>query len=124
ERNLSESLDDAGEARAILTELLLVDPRQETTLWLLRGSILTAVDHVLVPLKLEDRARLREQQQSRKPRLPHPGNVLLRDMITTSRANRLRSLVTRPRHASRAARLVLRRRLRSRSTGRERDADS
>src|SRR5690625_399921 len=82
ERNLADSLDDAREARAILAELLMVDPREETSLWLLRGSILSAVDQVLEPLKLEDRARLREQQRSR----------------------RLRSVVPRPVRASRARR--------------------
>ncbi|QFG68472.1 FUSC family protein [Ornithinimicrobium pratense] len=108
-RNLAEGLDVAGEARAVLTELLLVDPREETTLWLLRGSILTAVDHVLVPLKLEDRARLHEQQQSSKPRATNSGNVLIRDMLASHQADRFRSLVARPTHASRMARFVLRR---------------
>lgn len=58
ERALAQSLDVAREARAILTELLLVDAREETSLWLLRGSILAAVDQVLGPLNLEDRARV------------------------------------------------------------------
>src|SRR5699024_7898842 len=62
-RNLAASMDLAGEARAILAELLLVDAREETNLWLLRGSILSAVDHVLDALKLEDRARFREQKR-------------------------------------------------------------
>lgn len=110
ERTLAESLDVAGEARAILTELLMVDPRQETTLWLLRGTILSAVDQVLVALKLEDRARLREQEQSGKPRATNAGNVLIRDMLASSQADRLRSLVTRPTQASRKTRLSLRRR--------------
>lgn len=106
ERSLVESLDVTGEARAILTELLLVDPREETTLWLLRGSILSAVDQVLVPLKLEDRARLRKQQQSRTARVLNPGNVLIRDMLASPPADRLRSLVARP-TASDAARTTL-----------------
>lgn len=107
-RNLEESVDVAREARAILTELLLVDPREETTLWLLRGSVLTAVDHVLVPLQLEDRARLREQERSGKARATNPTNVLIRDMLASPPADRLRSLVTRPTHASRRARRALR----------------
>lgn len=92
-RSLAESLDVAGEARAILTELLLVDPREETGLWLLRGSILSAVDHVLVPLQLEDRARLLER--SRKPR----------------------PMAARPVDASRTAREALRRRAARRRRG-------
>lgn len=105
ERSLAESMDVAGEARAILTELLMVDPREQTTLWLLRGSILSAVDHVLVPLKLEDRARLR-QQQSSKLLGTNPGNLLIRDMLTSRQADRIRSLVARPIHAVRLDRAV------------------
>lgn len=110
-RHLAQSLEEAREARAILTELLLVDPREETTLWLLRGSILAAVDHVLVPLELEDRARLQEQQSGR-PRTMLPGNVLIRDMLGAAPVGRIRSLATRPAHASRTARRALRRRTR------------
>ena len=106
ERNLAGSLNDAGEARAMLTELLLVDPREETTLWLLRGSILSAVDHVLDALKLEDRARLRELR-SRKAPAATLGNVLVHDVLVSRRAGRL---VARPARAARAARLALHRR--------------
>lgn len=105
-RNLAGSLDDAGEARAILTELLMVDPREETNLWLLRGSILTAVDHVLVPLRLEDRARLREEQAD-QPGPANPRAVLIRDMLDSRPGDRLRSLAARP---ARATRQALRRR--------------
>ncbi|WP_432497140.1 FUSC family protein [Kineococcus gypseus] len=59
EQRLARSLEGAGEARATLTELLLVDPREHTSLWLLRGTILLAVEHVLTPLDLETRARER-----------------------------------------------------------------
>ena len=82
ERRLAESLEQAREARAILTELLFVDARAETSLWLLRGSILTAVEQILEPLNLEDRARLRrEAQPAPGPRrLPAP---LLREMLAS-----------------------------------------
>ena len=59
--------------------------REDTSSWLLRGSILAAVEQVLSRLNLEDRARVhqqwKEQQQRRRlaqlPRivddvLPHP----------------------------------------------------
>ncbi len=65
-RTLTVSLDASGEAMAILTDLLMVDPRDETSLWLLRGSILVAVRQAVEPLRLQDRARLRTQRD--KPR--------------------------------------------------------
>jgi hypothetical protein len=82
---LAESLDILRETQAILTELVLVRAREDTSSWLLRGSILAAVQQVLSRLDLEDRARVHEQwkeQQSRRPlaqlprivhdALPHP----------------------------------------------------
>ena len=93
ERSLAESRDLAGEARAILTELLMVDPREETGLWLLRGSILSAVDHVLDALQLEDRARILERERARRPRATPP--ALLRDMRSSRHTDRLRALADR-----------------------------
>lgn len=106
ERNLAESLDGAGEARAILAEMLLVDPREETSLWLLRGSILSAVDQVLDALKLEDRARLHERQV-RTARGTSLAAARVRAALTSRPAGRLRALTTPG--DSRAARLVSRR---------------
>ena len=76
ERRLEHSLQSAGEARATLTELLLVDPREETSLWLLRGTILLAVEQVLTPLDLEHRARVRAEQ-ARPPRPTLIGTTLI-----------------------------------------------
>lgn len=64
---LAASLDAGGEAMAILTDLLMVDPRDETSLWLLRGSILVAVKQTVEPLRLQDRARLRTKRDRRRP---------------------------------------------------------
>jgi hypothetical protein len=91
EQRLTESLEAAREARAILTELLLVDARTETSLWLLRGSILVAVEHVLAPLDVERRARLR------RGRLSGAGSPLplVRAMIPRSRVRRVRALARR-----------------------------
>lgn len=61
DRSLAASIEASGEAMAILTDLFLVDPKDETSLWLLRGSILVAVEQAVEPLRLEDRARLRNQ---------------------------------------------------------------
>ena len=59
EHALDRSLDALREARAILTELMFVDARSEPQLWLLRGSVLTAVAHVLAQLDVQERARVR-----------------------------------------------------------------
>ncbi|NIZ89524.1 aromatic acid exporter family protein [Kineococcus rubinsiae] len=91
EQRLAESLEAAREARAILTELLLVDARTETSLWLLRGSILVAVEHVLAPLDVERRARLRHGRLSGAA----PAQSLVRAMIPRSRARRVRALARR-----------------------------
>lgn len=66
ESSLAMSLDASGEAMAILTDLLMVDPRDETSLWLLRGSILAAVKQAVEPLRLQDRARLQTQRDTRR----------------------------------------------------------
>ena len=51
----ARTLDIVRETRAVLTELVLldVDPRQQTGLWMLQGSVLTAVGEVLQQLDLE-----------------------------------------------------------------------
>ncbi|WP_432493394.1 FUSC family protein [Kineococcus auxinigenes] len=69
EQRLAQSLQRAGEARATLTELLLVDAREQTSLWLLRGTVLLAVEQVLLPLDLETRARVRAERPRRRPLL-------------------------------------------------------
>jgi len=99
ERNLAESLEVAREARAILTELLFVDARLEPSLWLLRGSILAAVEQVLVPLGLEDRARLRRDRTASRDRrrLGPSAGPLVRRMLPAPGLHRLRSLARRGR---------------------------
>ena len=69
ERALAASLEILRETKAILTELIMVDAQANPSAWLLRGSILAAVEQVLDQLDLEDRARLharwREEQEAR-----------------------------------------------------------
>lgn len=85
ERALYTNLDVLRETRAILTELILVNARDDTSAWMLRGSILASVEQVLDQLNLEERARARQswrEEQLRKPlsqlpplvqaALPHP----------------------------------------------------
>ena len=56
---LARTLDVVRETRAVLTELVLldVDPRDQTGLWMLQGSVLAAVEQVLLQLDLEPGAR-------------------------------------------------------------------
>ncbi len=60
---LAVALDSAREARAMLTDLLLVDPQADPQLWQLHGALLAAVDRVLRELDVEERARQRERQR-------------------------------------------------------------
>ncbi|GAA5027106.1 aromatic acid exporter family protein [Terrabacter aeriphilus] len=71
EQALAQSLDILRETQAILTELILVRAREDASSWLLRGSILAAVEQVLARLDLEDRARVHERwkEQQRHRRL-------------------------------------------------------
>jgi hypothetical protein len=93
EQALAKSLDILRETQAILTELIMVDAHENTSSWLLRGSILAAVEQVLRRLNLEDRARVRQkwkEGQERRPLaqlprivqavLPHPDRPYLRGL--------------------------------------------
>jgi len=93
EWRLDESLDVLRETQAILSELITTDADNDASSWLLRGSILAAVRHVLDQLDLEDRARAREEwqrAQASRPlaqlpplvqaALPHPERPSLRGL--------------------------------------------
>ncbi|NUQ31794.1 MAG: FUSC family protein [Dermatophilaceae bacterium] len=69
EKALAQSLDILRETQAILTELILVRAREDTS-WLLRGSVLAAVEQVLARLDLEDRARVHQQWKEAQQRRP------------------------------------------------------
>ncbi|HET7475282.1 MAG TPA: hypothetical protein VFJ97_04565 [Dermatophilaceae bacterium] len=93
EQALAQSLDILRETKAILTELILVNAGDDRSTWLLRGSILAAVEQVLARLNLEDRARVRQQWKEEQQRrslahlptiiqgvLPHPDRPYLRGL--------------------------------------------
>ncbi|MGQ7296155.1 FUSC family protein [Quadrisphaera sp. KR29] len=84
-RQLAEGLERAREARALLAELLFVDARAQTSLWLLRGTLLTAVEQVLVPLDLEERAREREQHTG-----PVPATAVVAPLVRRTLAQQRR----------------------------------
>jgi hypothetical protein len=69
-----QTLDIVRETRAVLTELVLldVDPRERTGLWMLQGSVLAAVEQVLLQLDLEQADRRRAAWLERSG-LPIPG---------------------------------------------------
>lgn len=82
EDNLEGSLQVVRETKAILTEMMLVDARAQTSLWLLRGSILVAVGEIVAALDLEDRARRRTQWTSAgTASFRSAGTVLAREML-------------------------------------------
>jgi hypothetical protein len=64
EAPLAEAMEALGETRARLTDLLLVDAREDPDRWLLRGSVLAAVERVLAELDVEERLRRRRQWQT------------------------------------------------------------
>jgi hypothetical protein len=69
EEGLDRTLDIVRETRAVLTELVLldIDPRIQTDLWMLQGSVLTAIEQVLQELDLEHTERSSESWLERHP---------------------------------------------------------
>lgn len=57
------SLEALREARARLTDLLLVDPREDEGGWELNSALLTTVERVLRELDVEEHARARDRQR-------------------------------------------------------------
>jgi hypothetical protein len=93
ERSLDESLDILRETQTVFTELMTANFQDNKSSWLLRGSILAAVEQVLDELNLEDHARVRQQwkdEQRTRPlsqlppivnaAMPHPDRPLLRGL--------------------------------------------
>ncbi len=97
ESRVDHSLEVLRETEAILSELILTDAEPNGSSWLLRGSILAAVGHVLAQLDLEERARIRRawrDEQASKPlaqlpalvqaALPHPDRPQIRGLAGAS----------------------------------------
>ncbi len=65
---LNRTLEIVRETRAVLTELMLldVDPREQAELWMLQGTVLAAVDQILVQLDLERPERSADPWLSRR----------------------------------------------------------
>lgn len=65
---LERTLDLVRETRAVLTELTLLEvgPREDTGLWMLHGSVLAAIDHVIAQLDVEHAERTMPAWLSRR----------------------------------------------------------
>lgn len=72
EAALAQTLDTLRETRAILTELAMVDAADDPSTWLLRGSVLSAIEDVLARLDVEARARTRATLRADAARRPGP----------------------------------------------------
>jgi uncharacterized membrane protein YccC len=68
EEATERTVEIVREARAVVTELMLidVDPRVQTDLWMLQGSVLAAVEHILRQLDLEHSQRRAEAWLTRR----------------------------------------------------------
>jgi Aromatic acid exporter family member 1 len=69
---LEEALDAVREARARLTELLLVDPHEAVGSWQSHGSLLAGVERVLAELDLAEFARRSERHRREAAALRRP----------------------------------------------------
>jgi Aromatic acid exporter family member 1 len=70
EKELVDMLEAVREARARLTDLLLVNPHATDSSWELNGALLTSVERVIRELDVEERAKQRQRLlESRTPRL-------------------------------------------------------
>jgi hypothetical protein len=93
EEALAESLEILRETQAILTELIMVNTQDDSSAWLLRGSVLAALGQVLARLDVEQRAEVHrrwKETQLQRPLtqlppviqgvLPHPDRPSLRGL--------------------------------------------
>jgi hypothetical protein len=70
---LAEALDAVREARARITELLLINPTDDAlALWQMRGSLLAGIERVVAELDIEELARRRERHRREAAALTRP----------------------------------------------------
>ena len=96
-RELTEALEAVAEARAQLTELLLIDPRDNRRLWELHGDLLSNVERMLRELNVEERVRQSERRRRALEQRAAPVQAVDR-LRTTSRHVVERPLQHRPFH--------------------------
>ncbi|MFK5689765.1 aromatic acid exporter family protein [Ornithinimicrobium sp. LYQ92] len=84
---LDENIELLRETRAILTELMLAEV-DDTEQWLLRGSILRAVDEILQVLDARTRARNHDRWRSTQGDRPLPGATTASELVPLDRVLR------------------------------------
>lgn len=82
---LAEALDAVREARARITELMLVDPSDALGLWQQRGSLLAGIERVVAELDLEELARRRERHRREAAQLSRPATQAAQRIRTSTR---------------------------------------
>jgi hypothetical protein len=85
EGELALAVETVRETRARLTELLLVDPRDDPEKWELHGALLTSVERALRELDAEERARRRERLRPDGSGRPRTAQAVERLRATTGR---------------------------------------
>ncbi|HEY3629348.1 MAG TPA: aromatic acid exporter family protein [Jatrophihabitantaceae bacterium] len=80
---LTQALAAVSEARVRLTELLLVDPKEQPQVWALHGALLASIERILRELDVQERVRERERigVQSRAARLREQSVDALRSAV-------------------------------------------
>lgn len=84
DQELATTIDTVREARARLTEMLLIDPRTEGQLWELNGTVLANVERILREIDLEELVRQRDRRRRERENLP-PAIQAVDRLRTTSR---------------------------------------
>jgi Fusaric acid resistance protein-like len=84
DRELATAIDTVGEARAKLTEMLMIDPHSDSQLWELNGTVLANVERILREIDLEELTRQRERRRREWESLP-PAIQAVDRLRTTSR---------------------------------------
>ncbi len=63
DEELATALDTVREARARLTDLLMINPHADAQLWELNGTVLTSIERILREIDLEEHTRRRDRQR-------------------------------------------------------------
>lgn len=95
---LSEAVDTVRETRVRLTELLLIDRRDDPGAWELHGTLLASVERMLREIDVEERARQREKRRRAWESRP-PAVQAIDRLRTSSRQVTRRPLRRRDRSA-------------------------